>query len=236
MKFLSIYEIKARYVPAIIAALPIIILSGFVKEEIWISMFHNARWFLFVENFSMSVIAVLLLIHVQRGIAKHLFEEKIFDSGKNFPASRMLLFSDDYLSEMMKVKVREKIKKDFAITLCTQSEEQENLDEAKKSLRDAVALVRKQVGDGDKTLQYNIHYGFSRNLIGGSVLAVPYALFCAIYAGFQGIKPVCIASSFMLFFFVAVLFLSKSIMVHYGNTYAECLLTEFLTTNIGENI
>jgi len=230
MKFLSIYEIRARYVPAIIAALPIIILSGFVKEEIWVSIFKNARWFLIVENFSLSVIAVLLLIHVQRGIAKHLFEARIFDSGKSFPTTRMLLHSDDYLSGALKLNIRNKIRQDFCIILCTESEEQVNLDEAKKAIREGVALVRKKVGNGEKTLQYNIHYGFSRNLIGGATFAAPCSLFCAIFTGFRESTPVLLVSIVMFFAFLMMLIFSRSILNHYGNAYAECLFTEYLAT------
>jgi len=231
---MNLYEIRARYVPAIITALPMIVFSGFVKEEIWISVFRNIGWFLVVENISFSMITVVFLIHAQRGIAKHMFEERIFDSGKKFPATRMLLLSDTHLSETMKMKVREKIKKDFGITLRTKDDEQDNMDEARKSIRDAVGLIRKQVGDGDKTLQYNIHYGFTRNLIGGATFSVPCALICTIFSALQKNVPVLIVSIAMLTGFALIIMMSRSIMTHFGNVYAECLLTEYLTTKQGE--
>jgi len=227
---MSGYGIKARYVPGIVSALPMIIFSGFIKEEIWIAVFRNVEWFLVVENISISMITVLFLIHVQRGIAKHLFEDRIFDSGKDFPATRMLLVSNSHLSEALKSKVREKIQKDFGITLFSESEETKHLEEARKTIRDAVGLIRKQVGDGDKTLQYNIHYGFSRNLIGGSTLAVPTAIVCAVIAIVQKDIPILVVSSIMTSAFALVLLKSKTIMTHFGNAYAECLLTEYLTT------
>jgi len=230
---MSIYELRARYTPAVVAALPIIVLSGFVKREVWITLFQNVECFLVVENISLSLIAVRLLIHVQRGISKHLFEDRIFDSGKEFPTTRMLLFSDERLSHAMKSQVREKIRQDFGLALLEQDQEKSDPDEARKVIRDAVALVRHRVGDGVKVLQYNIHYGFSRNLIGGAVLAAPGSALCAVLAWRQNNTTALALGLAMLVAYVALLVLSKPILVRFGNAYAERLFTEFLTVKEG---
>lgn len=228
---MSSYEIRARYVPGLVSALPVIVFSGFIKDEVWIALFRNVGWFLVVENISISMVAVLFLIHVQRGIAKHVFEDRVFDSGKNFPTTQMLLWSNDYLSKGMKQRLHEKIATTCGIALLDEEDEQDNVDEAKRTIRDAVGLVRKQVGDGDKTLQYNIHYGFSRNLIGGSTLAAPTALVCTVIAVVQKDVAALVASGVMTLAFAVALLMSRTIMTHFGNAYAECLLTEYLTTN-----
>jgi len=233
MKLLDVYEIRARYIPAIIAALPAFILSAFIKREVWISLFSNAQCFLIVENVSLSLIAVLFLIHVQRGIAKHVFENLIFKSGKEFPTTTMLLLSDTYLSSEMKTKIRKKIEITFNIHLLALEKEQENLEEAKKTIRDAVNLIRKQVKNGDKTLQYNIHYGFSRNLIAGSIFAIPASVLSAVLFGIHNQAGFYISLIMAAFFFLALIF-NRKILIHYANAYAECLLSEFLTTKKGE--
>lgn len=232
MKLLDVYEIRARYLPAIIAALPMIILSTFIKREIWISLFSNAKTFLVVENISLSLIAVLFLINVQRGLAKHLFENRVFKSGKDFPTTTMLLLTDSYLSVEMKNKIRKKIESKFTLHLFTLAEEQENLEEAKKTIRDAVNLIRKQVGKGDKTLQYNIHYGFSRNLIAGSVFALPFSILNVYLFGTQNIAGVCVSLALAIFFLIALIF-NKTILTHFANAYAECLLSEFVYNKKG---
>lgn len=232
MKLLDVYEIRARYIPAIIAALPAIILSAFIKRDVWISLFSNAKCFLVVENISLSLIAVLFLIHVQRGIAKHVFENLIFKSGKEFPTTTMLLLSDTYLSAEMKTKIRKKIETTFGIHLLTLEKEQENLEEAKKTIRDAVNLIRKQVKNGDKTLQYNIHYGFSRNLIAGSLFALPLSALNAFLFGMQN-KAGFYISTALAVFFLATLIFNRIILTHFANAYAECLLSEFVFNKKG---
>lgn len=232
MKLLDVYEIRARYVPAFIAALPVFILSGFIKQDVWISVFANAKCFLVVENVSLSLVAVLFLIHVQRGIAKHVFEERIFKSGREFPTTTMLLLSDTYLSSEMKTKVRKKVETSFGIHLLPLEKEQENLEEAKKTIRDAVNLIRKQVKDGDKTLQYNIHYGCSRNLIAGSLFALPLSVLDAYLFGIQNNAGLYFSVALAVFFLFALIF-NKTILTHYANAYAECLLSEFISTTEG---
>lgn len=233
MKLLDVYEIRARYIPAIIAALPAIILSAFIKRDVWISLFSNAKCFLVVENVSLSLIAVLFLIHVQRGIAKHVFENLIFKSGKEFPTTTMLLLSNPYLSSEMKTKIRKKIETTFGIHLLTSEKEQKNLEEAKKTIRDAVNLIRKQVKDGDKTLQYNIHYGCSRNLIAGSLFALPLSVLDAYLFGMQNTAGFYFSVALAVLF-LAVLVFNKTILTHFANDYAECLLSEFISTTEGE--
>jgi hypothetical protein len=232
MKLLDVYEIRARYIPAIIAALPAIILSAFIKRDVWISLFSNVKCFLVVENISLSLIAVLFLIHVQRGIAKHVFENLIFRSGKDFPTTTMLLLSDNNLSAEMKTKIRKKIETTFGIHLLTLEKEQVNLEEAKKTIRDAVNLIRKQVKNGDKTLQYNIHYGFSRNLIAGSLFALPLSVLNALLFGMQN-KAGFYISTALAVFFLATLIFNRTILIHFANAYAECLLSEFVFNKKG---
>ncbi len=232
MIFFNHYEIRARYLPAFIAALPAIILSTFIKREVWVSLFENAQYFLVVENLSLSLIAILFLVHIQRGIAKHVFENRIFKSGKELPTTTMLLLSDSFLSVEMKNKIRNKIGTDFGLHLCTLGQEQENPEEAKKTIRDAVNLIRKQVKDGDKTLQYNIHYGLSRNLIAGSIFAVPASVLNAVLFGIQNQAGFYISLMMAGFFSLALIF-NRKILIHYANAYAECLLSEFLTTTKG---
>jgi len=227
-KWFDKYSFNARYVPAFITAIPAIVFSAFIKRDVWISLFENSN-FLITENLSLSVITILFIIHVQRGIAKHLFENRIFKSGKEFPTTTMLLLTNSFLSVEMKNKIRRKIETDFGIRLCTLEQEQVNIEEAKKTIRDAVNLIRKQVKDGDKTLQYNIHYGLSRNLIAGAIFAVPISVLNSVLFGLQN-QPGFYLSITMAVFFSITLIFSKNILIHYANAYAEYLLSEFLTT------
>jgi len=230
LRMFDYYEIRARYFPTIIAALPMVILSAFVKQEVWLTCFQNVAWFLPIENISVSLVFITLLINVQRGIAKHLFEAHIFNSGKDFPTTTLLLHSDQYLSQQTKNVYRQKIELEFNLRLLSKVDEATDPDEAKKTIRDAINLVRKRVGNGDKTRQYNIHYGFARNLIGGAVLAIPVSLLVITVAIFQDNTAALIIGTTLTIAFTGLTVFSKQILTQLGRAYANCLLTEFLTT------
>ncbi len=223
------YVVQARYIPAIISSMPLIILTSLVKDEVWLPLFRNAWWFLALEGLSLNMIFIIFIMSVQRGLAKYLFENKIFKDGKGFPATLMLLHSDVYLSHDFKTKIRQKIKEDFDIDLLGQSEENNNFEEAHKLIRDTVSLIRNTVGDGNKTLQYSIHYGFIRNLIGGatfsSVIAVVDLIIFLYDKNIYGI----IISGLIAIFMIIILLFNKTILRHFAYTYAKCLFTEYIT-------
>jgi len=219
--------------PAILASLPMIILSGFVKKDVWLSLFQNVEFFLFFENVSLGLMFIFLLINIQRGLGKYLFEEYIFNSGKDFPTTIILLHSDTSLSIQIKEKYRKKIEGEFGLHLFSKEEELENIEEAKKIIRDAVNLVRKKVGDGDKTLQYNIYYGFFRNLIGGALLAIPITIFNAISFNQNNNSFGMWVSEVIGLGFLALIIFNKQILNYFGKEYAECLMSEYLIINEG---
>ena len=111
------YEIKSRYIPAIVGAIPLIMLTSTQKETVWLPLFRTASWFLVLENISLAVVSVVLLMSIQRGVAKYCFENNVFNNGIDFPTTTMLLIKNDMLSKEFKRKVRDKIKKDFGICL-----------------------------------------------------------------------------------------------------------------------
>ena len=233
MKMLDEYEIKARYVPAVITALPIIIFTSFVKKETWLDLFANSKWVLPVENISLSVISFFFLMWMQRAIGKHVFERYVFKSGVDFPTTTMLLFQDKFLSGDAKKKIRKKIKADFDITLLNEQQERADSDEAKKTIRDAVARVCPLVGKGIHTFQYNCFYGMIRNLIAGSIWALLVSIINAVIFGKENLigMGVCIV---MALFFLAVLCLHKPILRHHAKEYAKCLFAEYQSINKGD--
>lgn len=227
-KLVDKYDIIARYSPAVLSALPAIILSASFKKDAWFELFENVHICIAFEGISIPIIMTILLVYLQRGIAKHLFENRIFNSGKDFPTSTMVLLSDNFLSGEIKRKIRAKIKQDFNIELLNEKEEVKNLDEAKKTARDAVSLIRKQVKDGDKTLHYNICYGLIRNLIAGALFAIPVAVVNVVLFSTKS-QLWLLVNMLLAVFFSFLLIFNKRILTDLANAYAECLLSEFLT-------
>jgi hypothetical protein len=114
--------------------------------------------------------------------------------------------------------------------LLSQKQEENNIVEARKIIRDAIDRIRTIVKDGRTVLQYNIHYGAIRNLIGGCCLACPLSLCIAI------IGYVKIGECFILYLGIALvviyalplIFLSP-LLKSFGKRYAKTLLAEYMT-------
>ena len=229
------YEIKARYVPCLISVIPFIhFLTLLLGESFWKSFSDNIGWLL-VADLSFSIVIAIALIQIQCGIAKHWIEESIFGKGgKYFPTTNMLLFSDQTLSESSKMSLREKMLHDFKFKLMDEDQESRDKEEARRLSREAIGFIRGFVRKGAMTYQYNIRYGFMRNLIGGFFWAIAGGLGSSImYSLSRDWK----ASG--LFLSIAIIFLSlfffkKQILNKLAYQYAETLLNEYLTIKEGK--
>jgi hypothetical protein len=223
------YEIKARYIPCLITAIPLVhFLLQFLGANFWKTIALNVSWLL-IANISLSLIVTLALIQLQCGIAKHWVEEGIFGKGGiNFPTTYLLLFQNNFLSRGIKVALRDKIYNDFHFKLMDEDQECNDIEEAKRSIREAVGLIRGYVCKGRMLHQYNISYGFMRNLIGGSLWAFPGCVGSSVLYGLQKdwIPMSFFAVSSMIF--LATLIFKKQILSKIAHQYADTLLNEYL--------
>jgi len=229
IKFWDEYEIKARYIPCFIAAVfPVHFCIQFLGKSFWESIVSNIGW-LAAANLSLSLIITLTLIQLQCSVAKHWIEEGVFGKGGiNFPTTSFLLFQDSFLSKRMKGTIREKIIKDFNFELMNEIQEQKDIDEARRLAREAVGFIRRLVCKGVMTHQYNIRYGFMRNLIGGVLWSVPGSFGCAIWYGYQKNWH---ASAFFIacgLVFASLFVFKQKILQKFANQYAQILFNEYL--------
>ncbi len=219
------YTFTAQYVPAIIAAIPAMILLSLVEAQQLQELFKHAGWFLIVRDVSLSTIAVIAFTHAVRLMGKYGIELSLFQNGLRFPTTEMLLWKTRLLSAERKRQLHAQIKADFGIQLCTEAEEALDEQEARLRAKDAVGQVRIKVGAGIRTRQYNIQYGLSRNLAGGTPLMLILAVFAVIFVPGGLAKALslgCIA--FSILYGVACLPLLR----HMGSHYAEYLFNEYL--------
>jgi hypothetical protein len=182
-----------------------------------------------MENLGLSIVGFFLLMQLQRFLAKYCLEKKLFADATELPTTQMLLFRNEILSREIKAKIRKKAFVDFNIEL--PDEEMENLDiqETVRLIDEIVALIRTRVKDGRYCINYNIQYGFFRNLIAGFFFAFPLSLLsmtvCIIY-------PSNIGVAFSLFIAISftVLFLARKVILsNLARTYAKNLFIEYLS-------
>lgn len=229
-KFWDEYEIKARYIPCFVAVVPLVhFLIQFLGTSFWETLANNVGWLL-VANISLSLIVTLALIQLQCGIAKHWIEESVFGKGGiNFPTTNLLLFKNHVLSRSMKVAVREKVLNDFHFKLMDEVQEADDTEEARRLVREAVGFIRGYVRKGLMTHQYNIRYGFMRNLTGGTLWACAGSIGNGVMYGLQkNWEPMALfACSALLFSFILIF--KKQILAKFAHQYAETLFSEYLT-------
>ncbi|WP_237274491.1 hypothetical protein [Tenacibaculum ovolyticum] len=223
------YYIKARLFPSIICAIPILTLYYFGLSEKVIDFIDFLKGYKWVSDITISVAIIYLMTQINRFVSKELFQRAFFKDEVNMPTTNFLLHSGTFFAESIKSNIREKIQERFGIKLLTKNEEDENELEARKTIIGAVAQVRNTTRDNHLLLQHNIEYGFSRNLIGGSAIAILICLLNLYF--FKSIIPNELA--FYINIGVGILYLlpillSKYIINRYGKYYAKVLFEQFL--------
>jgi hypothetical protein len=229
MELFNAYTIYARTIPSAITSLPLILFHHFYVNPEFLSFTSFVLGLQIISTVSAAVVLVILLIEINRAISKLIFENIYFKSGLGMPTTDLLLYSNTRLSASMKAAIREKVRADFNITLLTKQQEQKNLAEARRRISEAMMLIRGKVPEGERLAQYNRQYGFMRNLIGGSVLALAISIFNVYF--FTNVFKSELAytiSVILIIIYILPIVLSYVIMKHYGRHYAECLIRDYL--------
>ncbi len=235
IKFWDEYEIKARYLPTFLSVVPLVhFLTLFLGEVFWKELIGNIGWMLVVTNLGLSLLVMLTLVQIQCGFSKHWVEESVFGKGgERFPTTDMLLYNGGLISFERKEQIHSEITKQFSSTLSSRAEEKNNPDNARLQAREAVGHVRGTVGKGAMILQYNIRYGFFRNLIGGVIWSTVGSIGCSIIYGINNNWK---TMSFFIVFFVihlTMFLFKKAILEKFAFSYADALFNEFLNQNKG---
>lgn len=218
------YALKARIFPAFLCTIPFLVLKHFLTDPYWGVSLSTSLFSVVFGDISLVAVLMYLLAQVNRFISKVLFEDK-----SNFPTAKMLLASNKEFSGEVRQNMNRKILSDFRLSLPTLSDEETDVDDTKKRIKEIVQLIINKVEGGKLLLQHNIEYGFMRNLIGGSVLAFLVSFFSSIFFGFvfKNMTAYIISTIFSVGYLIPIVF-SKSILNLYGKEYADILFREYL--------
>ncbi len=228
------YEIKARYIPTFVSVIPLVhFLLLFLGDKFWSDIISDIDWMLVVANLGMSLLLVLFLVQVQCGFAKHWIEEPVFgQGGKFFPTTDMLLLKGGYFSLSKKNEIREKVSNSTKHNFATLDEENQNPENARLQAREAIGIVKRSVGRGNKTFSYNVRYGFFRNLTGGILWSFVGSIGCSVlYFKNKNFKAMSLFITIALVYTTLFLF-KKQVLNKFAYSYADTLFSEYL--NIGD--
>lgn len=226
---LSEYTIKARLAPTAIAAPPLLLLCNAlfnIRADQWI---ESAAMVTLFGKGTATVALVFLMMQVNRLIGLEIFQRWISQDELNFPTTCWLVATNAEMSSLQRESIDKKLQKDFQIGLMPAS--MGNLPEVRRHNADLVGRIRLFVGSPKKLLQYNIEYGFFRNLIGAS----PLVLVAGLINAYLYSKMLLPAWAYQLSLAYAILAgvlicLARPIIERLGIQYARVLFQTYLDT------
>jgi hypothetical protein len=145
------------------------------------------------------------------------------------PTTNHLLWSDTLIEESVKEKLHAKIFSMFGIQIQNAEEERNDELKSRKQIATAVSQIRITLEDNKLLLQHNIEYGFFRNLIGGSLIALLFSIVILIYGSIKYMQNLQTIGIIFLFIYLIPLALSKLIIKRYGEYYSKILFEQFLS-------
>lgn len=131
------------------------------------------------------------------------------------------------LSKEIKTKLHAKIKKDFDVNLLDEHSEATNIEEAKRTAKDAIDLIRPKVKNGIHTFSNNVQYGFMKNLLAGILISMPFSII-NMYVFWNGNPLGLYISSIFLILSLLLLTFGRTLMQSRAEYYADTLLKEYL--------
>lgn len=218
------YTIFAQIIPAVLCSIPIVLLLHFHVPDIALLENYGAL-LLAGTKLAPSVLFIYPLVKISRFVGKcieeHWFGEELF-----FPTTDLLLYKDNTLSRSSKGKIRN-ILSSFDYQLSTLEEELEDETTARKRIVEAMSFIRARVGRGIHVHDYNIHYGFWRNIIGGSTIALTISVLeLAVIFFDNDFLPLQLVLMITISYLL-ILLVSRWLIKGSAKRYARVLLNEF---------
>ncbi len=201
LKMFNKYIKEARLFPTIISAIPILLFQyAFFNKEISDFLVFLGKIEI-VGDITISIVVLYFVAQINRFISKTFFEkEEIY-----MPTTDFLLFQDSEYSQEYKKKIYEKLEKDFDMRLPSKSSQEKDELNARKRISEVMSLARKKIGNGKLLLQHNIEYGFWRNLLGSSILAILFSIVTTYLSFIHNKNTIFIVSLILLFIFLIIL-------------------------------
>lgn len=228
------YAVKARFVPAILTAMPLGFLIAYPFSEYVLSLkddFGIVAKCSFYASLTASVFIITIFVwaFIVRLTAKYI-ESIVFNNELSFPTTKLLMWGNSYYTNDIKRKIHRKIKTDFNVQLSNEYDEAANQYEAAIKIARVVARIRDKVKDGRIVLQYNIHYGAVRNLTAGSIFSLVVSILL-VWMGYsnQSMHSAMNVGILLSLLYTIALSTAKFTWSFLGKLYAKTLIDEYMS-------
>lgn len=224
MKAFSKYTLEARLFPTAIGLLPFYLWQFFYLANHIPSDLYGVK---ILGNITLTTVVLYFVSEFFVRYPSKILEDHLFKNRKNFPTTRLLLFSDNEYSDEFKEQFRKKTSNDFSLNLPNQIEESRDEEESRKKIKECIGLIIKRVGEGQLVLRHNISYGFFRNLWGASCVGFVFSIVLGVTFYLQGRTH--LAPAFLLAApYALYLVFGKKTVKYFAEMYAKKLLEEYM--------
>ena len=227
---LNSYFYRARLGPALLTSIPgLIFINKIVIPSLGPGLNEILVVLPWITHWGLSFALLFLLVQINRVIAKEIFQRLYFKEEKYMPTTNFLLRKDTFFDEQIKDRIRNKITNQFQITIPDESSEVANEKKSRNIIVSAVSQIRISLKDNQMLFRHNIEYGFIRNSLGGSLLALIFSVLIFFY-GLNNQDAGLINGGILLsVIYLIPILLSRILIRKYGRYYAKILYEQFLS-------
>ena len=228
--FVDRYYLNARLFPTVLTSIPTLLVYYKYIVPLYHGKLENVIAVLpAITTIVLSSAIIFLLTQINRFISKEIYQRIYFNEEINMPTTNLLLKSNSEFEISIKQKIEDKIKTKFELRLLSETEELSDVIRARKLSVTAVSQIKNSLRENSLLLQHNIEYGFSRNLIGGSTIALVICIFMLVLSyNSKDISMIYLSWILSIMYFLPIAF-SKIILDRLSKNYAKILFEQFLT-------
>lgn len=224
------YYFKARPFPTIITSIPPLVFVTQVLNPLYGESLKKVYDILpMLTSLGIYAGLVFLSVQINRFVSKEIFQRFFFKEDINMPTTNYLLWSNVFFAVDTKKAINEKILSSFNIILLNPAEEQQDNLRARNLIVHAVSQIKNKLRDNAILFQHNIEYGFIRNLIGGSLIAIIFSIAIIINALIYGDGTLRNTGVILLIIYSLPIIFSKLFITRYGRYYAKVLYEQFMS-------
>ncbi len=224
------YYFKARLFPTVITSIPLFVFVIQVLKPLYGESLKNIFDILpMLTSLGIYAGLVFLSVQINRFVSKEIFQRFFFKEDINMPTTNYLLWSNVFFAVDTKKAISEKIFSFFNITLLNPVEEQQDDLRARNLIVHAVSQIKNKLRDNAVLFQHNIEYGFIRNLIGGSLIAIVFSIAIIIYALIYSKGTLRNTGIILLIIYSLPIILSRLLITKYGRYYAKVMYEQFMS-------
>lgn len=220
----SVYEVRARLVPALVCSVPFLAFGYFFLASID-NGFTQLVLAQVLGGISTMAAVFLLLAFAARHVGTWL-QDVMFNDGDRFPTTLLLLEGDATFSEERKQQIRAKVDKEFNIDLTDRTSD---TAQSRQRVGEAVSHIRKKFfGKKGLALQRNIEFGIAKNVAGGSILAFIVSIIIAVISFIVGMTGLFSLGIILTALYAIGIVFGVMAMGTNSKRYATALFEEYL--------